>query len=143
MSNRLDENSYDKDGLITFDEGIFGFEDKKEFLPLMIDESEEDFIYLLSVEDENISFVLVNPFSIMPGYDPVLAEADYKNLKTEDDADLSFYCICVMSEDAASSTVNLKCPIVVNAKTRKAVQVILQTDSYKFKHLFSELVKGE
>ncbi len=142
MSNRLDENSYDKQDLITFDEGIFGFEENKEYLPLQIDETDPNFIYLLSVDDENISFVLVNPFSVISQYNPILAKTDYKNLETENDDDLSFYCICVMSEDLGSSTVNLKCPIVVNVKTRKAVQVILQSDSYKFKHLLKDLAGG-
>ncbi len=142
MSNRLDESSYDRDHLITFEEGMFGFEENKEFLPLQIDEADPNFIYLLSVDDENISFVLVNPFSVMAGYDPILSKSDYKSLGTDNDEDLSFYCICVMSEDLGSSRVNLKCPVVVNVKTRKAVQVILQTDIYKLKHYLKDLAGG-
>ncbi len=137
------QSFYTEEELIIFEEGIFGFEDKKRFLPLPMEEGNDDFLCLLSVDDENVSFLIVNPFSLKGDYEPKLAKEDYERLQVEDDEYLSFYNICVMKETVDDSTVNLKCPVVVNTNTRKAVQVILQTDQYKFKHTLRELKAKE
>ncbi len=134
---------YNEEELIIFEEGIFGFEDKKKFLPLPVEEGNDDFLHLLSVEDENVSFLIVNPFTLKQDYKPILGSDDYKKLDTEDDDCLSFYNICVMKESIEDSTINLKCPVVVNTNTRKAVQVILDTQQYKFKHTLHELKAKE
>ncbi len=140
--NSISADLYDENELIVFDDGIFGFEEIKRYLPLPMDGEASDFICLLNVDDDNVSFVLVNPFSIMENYNPKLTAEDYKKLGTNDEEKLSYYAICVMKEVPQDSTVNLKCPIVVNTVTRKSVQVILQTDDYNFRHKFSELKKG-
>lgn len=130
---------YNKEELIYFNEGLFGFEGYKSFLPLPMEEENDAVLSLLSVEDESLSFIIMNPFRLLGDYSPVLSQADYKKLGTSNDADLSFYVICVVADTAADSTVNLKCPIVVNTVTRKAVQVILDTDKYHFRHVLKQL----
>ncbi len=141
MSNLGEINSYDESELVIFDEGIFGFEDYKKFLPLPIDEENHDFLCLLSVEDEHLSFIIANPFSIYPCYSPILSKDDFKKLGTDREEELSYFTICVVGNVPENSTLNLKCPIVVNSKTRKAVQVILQTEDYSLRHKISDLKK--
>lgn len=38
----------------------------------------------------------------------------------------------------ADSTVNLRCPVAVNDRTRRAMQVILEGEDYHMHHLLSE-----
>lgn len=130
---------YEKEELIYFNEGLFGFEEYKKFLPLPMEDDNDAVLCLLSVEDENLSFIIMNPFRIMKEYSPVLPEEVYKKLGTSKDDDLSFYVICVVADPAEDSTVNLKCPIVVNTVNRKAVQVILETEEYQFRHVLKNL----
>lgn len=130
---------YEKEELIYFSEGLFGFEEYKKFLPLPMEDDNDAVLCLLSVEDENLSFIIMNPFQIMKEYSPVLPEDVYKKLGTSNDEDLSFYVICVVADPAEDSTVNLKCPIVVNTVSRKAVQVILETEEYQFRHALKNL----
>ncbi len=134
--------SYDEKDLIIFEEGLFGFEDCRKFIPLPM-EGIDDFISLLSVEEEYLSFVLVNPFLVKKDYNPQLSKEDYKKLGTESEENLSYYSICVIKEVAKDSTINLKSPIVVNVATRKAIQTILNDDQYGFRHSISELIGGE
>lgn len=138
-----DECLYEKEELIVFEEGLFGFEEYRQFLPLPITEGDDAVLSLLSVEDETLSFVLMNPFLLMKEYSPVLPKEIYKKLDVREESELSFYVICVVAEPVQESTVNLKCPIAVNTTNRKAIQVILESEEYQFRHALKELRSEE
>lgn len=132
-----------KSQYIEFKEGIFGFEEEKKFLPVMFEDGSDAVLYLQSIRNEKLSFVVMNPFMLKEDYNPVLSEEDYKKLGTSDEKDLSYYVFCVIANVAEESTVNLRCPIVVNHVTRQAVQVILGSDEYGFRHPLKEFEKEE
>ena len=52
--------------------------------------------------------------------------------------ELCYYVFCAVREPVGESTVNLKCPIVVNPDEKKAIQVILGSGDYHMRHLLSE-----
>ena len=133
----------EKSQYIEFKEGIFGFEEEKKFLPVMFEDGSDAVLYLQSIRNEKLSFVVMNPFMLKEDYNPVLSEENYKKLGTSDEKDLSYYVFCVIANVAEESTVNLRCPIVVNHVTRQAVQVILGSDEYGFRHPLKEFEKEE
>ena len=58
---------YSPEDLITFSDGIFGFPKLTDYLLLRMGEEDDDSILLmLSVEDPNVVFVLINPFFLCP-----------------------------------------------------------------------------
>ena len=58
--------------------------------------------------------------------------------------DLCYYVLCAVKNPVANSTVNLRCPIALNDESRRAIQVILDTDRYHMRHLLAEFGrKGE
>lgn len=128
---------------IEFKEGIFGFEEEKKFLPVMLEDGSDAVLYLQSVANQELSFIVMNPFMLKEDYNPVLSEEDYKKLGTANEKDLSYYVFCVIANEAKESTVNLRCPIVVNHATRQARQVILSSEEYGFRHLLKEFEKEE
>ena len=119
---------------IEFPDGLFGFEQNTKFVPIMVEEDSDAVLLLQSMENEELSFVVMNPF--------MLCE-DYAKIGTKNQEELSFYVICVVKDDLDASTVNLKCPIVVNVVTRQARQVILDTKKYKLRHYLKEFKKEE
>ena len=131
--------SFNEDDLITFQEGLFGFEEFKRFLPVSVEENSDAVLSLQSVEDENLSFIIMNPFLLKEDYIPQLSEADKKALGVADDEELAYYVLCVARTPSEESTVNLKCPVVVNPNTRQARQVILEKGAYGFRHTLKEL----
>ena len=80
----------------------------------------------------------MNPFSLKPDYAPVLPARELKAMEVERSEDL-----CFVRSPAAESTVNLRCPVAINDRTRRAVQVILEDDSYHMHHLLSEFGRKE
>lgn len=135
------EISYEENEIIHIINGLFGFEDYTRYLPLSFQEEDDFMLSLQNVDDETLSFILMNPFMIYPDYAPILSESDLKELGADSMDDLSFYVISVIREPIDTSTVNLKAPLVVNALNRKAKQVILEQPEYTFRHTFSKVNK--
>lgn len=135
--------THEKYEFIEFQDGLFGFEESTKFVPMMVEEGSDAVIFLQSMENEELSFLIMNPFILNEHYNPVLSDEDYEKLGTNKDEELSFYVICVARETIEDSTVNLKCPIVVNTITRQARQVILDSQEYKFRHHLKEFRKEE
>ncbi len=127
------EIEYTKEDIITFRNGLYGFETHHLFLPVSFDEKSDSLLCLQNLEDRHLSFIAVNPFVFFPEYKPELENGDYSKLGTQEDNELSYYALCVMEAHAEECRVNLRCPIVVNVKSREAVQVVLRDSSYSFR----------
>ena len=124
---------------LSFPDGLFGFEDEKEFLLLPFEGSGGTLLCFQSTATPALAFVAVNPFSYKPDYAPELAALELERLGVSNSRELCYYALCVVREPVADSTVNLRCPIVVNDRTRQAVQVILDSRDYGMRHPLSAL----
>jgi flagellar assembly factor FliW len=134
--------TYSNEDLIHFSDGLYGFSDKKDYLPLAFQDGSDALICLQSIEDTEISFILMNPFQLYEDYNPVLSEDDQQLLNCEQEQSIiSYYVICVIRDSMEESTVNLKCPIAVNTETREARQVILDNPLYQHRHAIHDFVK--
>lgn len=114
-----------EDDSISFISGMYGFENFKNFI-ILKENPEDDIMFLQSLDNSDLSFVLVDPFSIFLPYDPNLYEEDLAELMVKSEKDLKFLVIAIIKENVKDSIVNLKSPIAINPKTRSAKQVILQ-----------------
>ena len=135
---------YEESDLIHFTDGLFGFNDLKDYVPLVLDENEDNSILMLqSVENTDVAFVIINPFSLDPDYNPVLSpeELSYLGVKSEDD--LSYYVICVLRKNHLENTVNMKAPVVINPDKRIGMQVILNQSEYEFRKKLSSFTTDQ
>ena len=135
--------SYEKNEAIHIINGLIGFEAYTEYLPIPFHEDSDSLISLQSLEDETLSFILMNPFGIFPDYAPTLSIQDLRELGADSAEDISYYVISVIRDSVAESTVNLKAPLVVNALNRKAKQVILDQPEYTFRHTLGDMTQKE
>jgi len=124
--------------IIYFSEGICGFEDLKRWI-LLGDKGSENrdaalFMWLHSVEDPSVCFVVIDPFAVKKDYSPEVGFDTLSKVGTENTADLRFMAIVTMPEDIKKMTVNLKSPLVVNSLKNMAVQMVMDNDVYGFKH---------
>lgn len=135
--------SYSQNETIHLINGLFGFEDYTSYLPIPFHESDDSLISLQSLEDENLSFILMNPFKVFPDYNPMISKQDLKELHAESSDDISYYVISVIHDSASDSTLNLKAPLAVNALNREAKQIILEQPEYTFQHRLGDFKKKE
>lgn len=113
----------DEKDIITFVEPIFGFEDYHKYVLLEHEELNPHFVWLQSVEEPMICFVMANPSEVVPDYHVTLpAEA----VETLGEGSALYFVLTVIRDPYYESTVNLKSPVVINTKTGKAIQVILE-----------------
>lgn len=125
---------YKKEDLLIFSDGLFGFPRLTQYLLLYLNEDDDSMFLLQSVEDRNVGFVVINPFLLCPDYAPTLAPEELACLDVHDSGELSYYSICVVRNNYLENTVNLKCPLVINPKTRHGIQIILDNSPYGYRH---------
>ncbi len=118
--------------IVTFKDGIPGFEDKKKFT-LLTNSDNDAFCWLQSVEDTDLAFVLLDVMRIMPEYNPLINTNQIAEIGDLDN-NLLIYNVVVVPEKAEEMTVNLKAPIVINKDTRIGKQVLVNNDDYAIKH---------
>lgn len=128
------EIDYLEEDILTFPAGLFGFEEEHQFLLLPFEGSAGSLLCFQSVNTPALAFVAMDPFSLLPGYTPVLQPNELKELGVADSQELGFYVLCVVKKPVSDSTVNLKCPVAINPATRVARQVILEADAYEMRH---------
>lgn len=128
------EIEYQKEDLVFFTDGLFGFPDLKNYLPLYLNENDDSVILFQSVEQPEIAFVTMNPMYLSPDYTPDLTPEELSYLSVSDSGDLSYYVVCVVKDDYLENTVNLKCPLAINPQIRVGMQLILEGSPYGFHH---------
>ena len=130
--------SCNEDDLLHFPAGFIGFEEETEFFLLPFEGSDGTLLCFQSVKTPALAFVAMNPFALDSDYTPELTDSELKQMGVQYSQELSFYTLCVVKEPVSSTTVNFRCPVVINENTHTAMQVILESNAYHMHHLLSE-----
>lgn len=112
-----------EEDVITFTQPIFGFENLSKYVLLFNEEISDHFVWLQSLEDERICFILANPLVTVKEYRPSLPQDTQRELG---EGEYLYWLVVVVADELKDSTVNLKSPIVVNPAKKRGVQVILE-----------------
>ena len=131
----LGEIEYEKDEVIEFEQGLYGFEEKQSFILVNLDDPEFPFNWLQSIEDEELSFVLTSPFLFVENYEFELPDSVAEVLEIDKPEDALILSTVVLNEEMHKSTMNLQAPIIINRNSNKGRQIILEED-YELKHQF-------
>lgn len=129
--------------IILFEEGIPGFEELRKFALISSDQPDSPFKWIQSMEKLELAFAIVNPFLVKRDYDFELEDEFVKKLDVLNASDVEVYSIVVVPEDTSKISMNLKAPIVINSRNRKAAQVILASDKYKVRHYILDEMKSQ
>lgn len=129
----MGEVEYSAEEIITIEDGLYGFEDKKKFIVVDPQDEEFPFMWLQSLDDEELSFVITHPFLFCPTYEFELSQKTIDELGIESEENIVIYSIAVIKENVGDSTLNLKSPVIVNSLNKKGKQVILE-ENYPFKY---------
>jgi len=123
------------DAIYEFPEGLYGFEDDKQFA--VFEKSFEDisFLYLQSTRNPVPCFLVFEPWELYPDYQPVLSKEDMAACEVTSIDELIFLVIANVSDSIEQLSINIKSPVVLNPKTKKARQFILQNPDYTVRYL--------
>lgn len=139
-SERFGNISYEEAEVIRFPQGLIGFADMTRFF-LYTQADVAPLAWLHSLDDGNLAFLVVDPFTFFPEYEVRVKLPVALRRQMGESADLRVLSIVTIHPDFARSTVNLLGPLVINARTRNAWQVILEDDELSTRHsLFPESI---
>ena len=131
---RFGKLTVQEDKVITFPRGILGFAKNKRYILFPHSEG-SPFFWLQSVEDGELAFVVMNPQLIKADYSIDVDENVLTELEAAKEDTLEVVCIVTIPRnDPRRMTINLLGPIIINAQSRCAVQVICDKQSYSHRH---------
>ncbi|MFE0559297.1 flagellar assembly protein FliW [Paenibacillus sp. NPDC058910] len=126
--------------ILTFVSPILGFPDLKRYV--LIKQDDNPFEFLQSSEDEDLTFIVIEPFEFSGDYEFNLESHWVESLaiNCENDIDVKVLVTVRSSEDI---TYNLRAPILINHQNNRAAQIILEHGDYSTRHPFLVEPKGE
>lgn len=139
-TSRFGEIEVDEKEVITFSEGLFGFEDIKRYVIFQMEE-DNPLMWMQAIEEGSLAFILIRPFEFNSNYSLQLSDGDVEDLSLTSPDDSDIFAIVVVPEDASKMTANLQGPVVINRVLKKGKQVISTSPKHKLKHYILEEMK--
>ncbi|MEH7384276.1 flagellar assembly protein FliW [Bacillus sp. JJ1521] len=127
------EVEIDVKDVISFDFGIPGFPDEKEYVILPLSDDSVFFI-LQSVNSDGLAFIISEPFIHFKEYEYDIPKDDLENLLIETKDDVMTFTVITLVEPIEETTANLQAPLVINRNKNKGKQIILNESTYRTKH---------
>ena len=125
--------------IIRFDNGVIGFKDYHDYALLYLNGDKMLPIRCLqSTEESSLAFMLFDPFAVRPDYEVAIDDDAINALSLEANDDIVIFAIAVVPEDIKLMSINLKAPIIINARVNKGIQYIIDNTDYGVKHLLTE-----
>ncbi|MGA2331514.1 MAG: flagellar assembly protein FliW [Syntrophales bacterium] len=141
VTTRFREIDIDESKIIDMRGGILGFEHLKKYV-LHIRDDNNPFWWLQSLEDGAIAFVVINPYSAKADYEPMISDNDVKLLEIEEAEDVVLLAIVTIRQKPFSVSVNLRAPLVINAKKKIAKQIVLEDAQYPVQYYLTAMGTG-
>ncbi len=119
--------------VVTFAEGLVGCPDWRRFILRQADDNSPVKL-LLSQDQPQLSFPVVDAKLVDAHYTPQLPEADRVALGVVDERDVQWLTILTVQAEPFAVTANLLGPLAVNQSTGQARQVVLSQSGYGAAH---------
>ncbi len=127
--------SMNTENIITFEDGILGFDKLKQYSLLHVEEC-RPFLWLVSVDNPRVTFAILNPAPYFSDYNPI------ESMEVEEIAALGFsdikrvemFCIVTLGESATDTTMNLRGPLLIDREKKMGKQIVKTEEYYSLHH---------
>ncbi|EPD49588.1 hypothetical protein HMPREF1210_03035 [Paenisporosarcina sp. HGH0030] len=145
QTTRFGEIEVEDSSVITFNKGIPGFEEYKKYALIpAAEKGESPFFFLQSIEEVEVNFFLVDPFSFFKEYDIKLEEQMVDRLELKGPTDAIVLTTVTATGEIKDATTNLKAPLVINNNRQLGMQIVLDNKDYLIKQpLFQNSINAE
>ncbi len=138
VTDYVGEVEFNEDQIIQMPKGFYGFPDSKQFVLIGEMSVEFPFVWLQSVTEQEVCFILTDPFLFVEDYNFEIDDDVVAQLKINSVEDVQVFSTVVIKQDIETSTINLKSPIIINQNTRLAEQVVIDADYPYKRRLFKD-----
>lgn len=139
------EVEIDDEKILTFDNGIMGFEDMKRWTIIYdIEKGREGAIsWFQSLDYPGLALPIISPYSVTERYEPIVEDELLKPLgEFKDEELLIFLIITIPSENPKLTTANFRAPLIINPENKKGLQVIVNNEDYPIKYKISDALEA-
>lgn len=144
QSRAFGEIEIDDSKIITFPSGIIGFPDLQRFALLHDEDQGSDTInWLQSIEEPGFAMPVISPLKVKEDYNPEVDDEILTPIGGLSEDNTLVLVTMTIPHELEKMTVNLRGPILINTDTRKACQVILDSDEYKVKFPIYDILKAK
>ena len=140
-SLRFGEMEIPEDKIITMERPILGFESLQRFCLIEMDEA-RPFLWLHSLEDPAVAFLVFNPVILFPDYRIEINSKEIAELEVERVEAVETYVVVTIPEDPRRMSANLQGPILINTENNKAKQLVLVNSHYKVRHSVLDAIEA-
>lgn len=137
VTRKFGKIEIDETKTLTVFDGFLGFEEYKRYV-LLTDPKTPPFCWLQSIEEPNLSLIIMDPFLFKPDYTLNLDELIHAwGWEDVDPRDLTVYVVVNFSKEDPEKqiTANLLGPIIINPKTQEMVQAVIPDTDYAHDHI--------
>jgi len=131
QTSRFGQLEVESERLITFDEGILGFPDQKEYALIQTGVG-SGFYWLQSVDTPGLAFVVCDPRLFVADYQVPVKLDDLGGIGLSDPEKAQVFVIVNKIGDLLTG--NFQGPLVVNVVNRHARQLVLSDKRYSTRH---------
>ncbi len=130
QTSRFGELAVDPEKVISLTSAFPGFPESKRFM-LRQHSSKSPFMWLQSLDNPDLAFVVIQASRLVPQYQPKLPPFAIKDLGSPAAGDLDLLLILAIPKGKPEAmTANLLGPVVVNTRKKLAKQVLLDPTQY-------------
>ncbi len=113
-------------------DGFYGFEQFHKFA--LMDSEKEPFFWFQSLEDENLAFIVIDPFLFRPDYELDIDDKLLEPIQAESPTDILVFALVTIPPTGGAITANLQGPLIINKKNKKGMQAIMNDGKWNTKH---------
>ena len=134
----------DENKIITFDGGIIGFPELKRFMLIHDRENEKKHIsWLQSIDEPDFAMPVIDPLKLVEDYNPIVEDELLSGLGKLLPEEMLVLVTMTIPKDITKMTVNLKAPIIINAASLKAGQIIVDDEKYVVRYPIYDILKSK
>lgn len=137
------EIEIDENKIISFPSGIIGFPEMTDFALVYDEEKGKDtpIRWLQSLQEVEFAMPVMNPLLVAADYNPEVEDDHLVPLGEMNLEDTLVLVTVTVPKDLTKMSVNLQAPIVINADSKKAAQIIVDSEQYPVKYYIYDILK--
>ena len=138
------EIELEEDKILTFEHGIFGFENCKRYTILYNGEDENSSVisWLQSLDEVSLALPIIQPSYVLENYNPFIEDELLVSLGDIKEENIVVFLTLTVPSDLTKMTSNLKAPIIINTANKKGCQVVVEDPNYIVKYPVYEIFQN-
>ena len=132
----------DDNKIIHFPSGIIGFPEMTDFALVFDEEKGKDapIRWLQSLQEAEFALPVMDPLLVAKDYNPEVEDDHLIPLGKMNPEDTLVLVTVTVPKDLEKMSVNLQAPIIINADTKKATQIIVNADKFPVKYYIYDIL---